>query len=395
MAAGQAALAGSKVMVLEKMNQPGRKIGISGKGRCNLTNSADVNDFIVRFGKNGKFLRQCFSRFFTPELTQFFESEGLPLVTERGGRIYPASGKALDVVKTFKRWLNGLQVPIAVNSTVEQLRLHQDRIFGVVCNGRELKCRNVILATGGASYPRTGSTGDGYRLAQNAGHTIVPIRPALVPLETHGNTAQRMNGLGLRNIRVRVLINNKRCNQAFGELVFTEHGVSGPVVLQLSGAIVDSLRQGKAVVLAIDIKPALEEPKLDARLIRDFTNRAKEPLSTVLRGLLPREMVPICMEECQLAQARPAGQTTAGERRRLRDWLKDFRLEVKGYRSFDEAIITAGGVALDEVDPRTMESRKVRGLFLAGEVLDLQADTGGYNLQAAFSTGWLAGLSVH
>lgn len=398
MAAGQAALAGADVRVLEKMKQPGRKIGISGKGRCNLANSADREDSILHFGKNGQFLRQCFNRFHTAELTQFFESQGLGLVTERGGRIFPASGKALDVVKTFKRWLASLKVPVLLSHPVEQLLLQDAGISGVVCNGREQRCDSVILATGGASYPRTGSTGDGYRLAQAVGHTIVPIRPALVPLETRGDTAPRLSGLTLRNVRVRVLINDKRSGEAFGEafgeLVFTEHGVSGPVILTLSGAIVDFLDQGKTVTLTIDMKPALEEPKLDARLVRDFDSRATEPLSSVLRGLLPRELVPICLEQCQLPPTRPAGRTTAEQRHRLRGWLKDIRLEVTGYRSFDEAIITAGGVALNEVDPRSMESRIVGGLYLAGEVLDLQADTGGYNLQAAFSTGWLAGSSA-
>lgn len=393
MAAGQAALAGARVTVLEKMKQPGRKIGISGKGRCNLTNTADIDDSLAKFGPNGKFLRQCFHRFHTPELNSFFESHGLALVTERGGRIFPASGKALDVVRTFKRWLSTLPVEISLNSTVEKLVTRDGRISGVVCNGQEQKCDRVILACGGASYPRTGSTGDGYRLAQSVGHTIVPIRPALVPLETHGNTAQRMKGLELKNVRLRVLIDGKRHSDAFGELLFTEHGVSGPVVLSVSGAIVDALSKGKGVILSIDTKPALEEPKLDARLVRDFTARAKEPLSSVLRGLLPREMVPICLQECQLDSAQRASQTTAGQRRRLVGWLKDFRLDVSGHRSFDEAIITAGGIALPEVDPRTMQSRIVPGLFLAGEVLDLQADTGGYNLMAAFSTGWLAGRS--
>jgi hypothetical protein len=394
MAAGQAAAAGAKVILLEKMNRPGRKLAITGKGRCNLTNIAEMKEFIDHFGPNGRFLRQAFSSFFAPELMVFLEQLGLELVSERGGRVFPSGGKAPEVVKAFQKWLLESGVQIKTTTRVELLLTTNGRISGVLANNETLPCDAVILATGGASYAATGSSGDGYRLASALGHTIVPIRPALVPLEIAGSLTTPMDGLDLRNINVRLLVNGKRCRQEFGEMSFTKFGVTGPVILTLSGDVVDGLRSGNSVSLSIDLKPALDEQKLEARLLRDLETRNKEQMSSVLRGLLPREMIPTCLTLNEIPEDRLAGQVTAKERKRLKTWLKDFRLPVSGHRPFTEAIITAGGVDLKEVDPRTMESRKVGGLYLAGEVLDIQGDTGGYNLQAAFSTGWIAGRAA-
>ena len=394
MAAGQAAEAGAEVVLLEKMKRPGRKICISGKGRCNITNIADKTDFIDHFGRNGRFLRQAFNRFFSPDLMRFFEECGLELVKERGGRVFPASGKAPDVLKAFQHWLDGLPVSIRPESRVEELLLEDGRVKGVICNGNPVNGEAVILTTGGKSYPATGSTGDGYRLAQSAGHTIVPFRPALVPVETAGNLARRLAGLHLRNVRVRLFIGNKKKQDAFGELLFMRYGLSGPVILTLSSMIVDALRAGKKVGLILDLKPALDVQKLDARLLRDFTGRSREQMDSVLRGLMAKEMVSVCLAETGIAPDRLAGEVRAVERKRLRHWLKNISFDVTGYRGFKEAIVTAGGVDLRQVDPRSMESKCCPGLYLAGELLDLQADTGGYNLQAAFSTGWLAGLSA-
>jgi len=394
MAAGQAAAAGAQVILLEKMNRPGRKLAITGKGRCNLTNIAEMKEFIDHFGPNGCFLRQAFSSFFAPELMVFLEQLGLELVSERGGRVFPSGGKAPEVVKAFQKWLLESGVKIKTTTRVELLLTTNGRISGVLANNETLPCDAVILATGGASYAATGSSGDGYRLASAVGHTIIPIRPALVPLEIAGSLTTPMDGLDLRNINVRLLVNGKRCRQEFGEMSFTKFGVTGPVILTLSGDVVDGLRSGKSVSLSIDLKPALDEQKLEARLLRDLETRNKEQMSSVLRGLLPREMIPTCLTLNEIPEDRLAGQVTAKERKRLKTWLKDFRLPVSGHRPFTEAIITAGGVDLKEVDPRTMESRKVRSLYLAGEVLDIQGDTGGYNLQAAFSTGWIAGRAA-
>lgn len=391
MAAGQAAEAGRSVLLLEKMGQPGRKICITGKGRCNLTNIADLQGFIEHFGKNGRFLYQAFNHFFSSELIAFFEELELPLTTERGGRVFPTCGKAPEVLKVMLKWLERLGVEIRRSTPVESLLIDQGHIRGVLAKGELIEGGKVILATGGASYPRTGSTGDGYRLAMQAGHSIVPIRPSLVPLETGGDQAGRMAGLSLKNVGVRLFIKGKCRFQGFGEMTFTDFGLSGPLILTVSSMAVDSLRAGHKLTLAVDLKPALDESQLDSRLERDCRDRSGEQIVSVLRGLLPREMVPVCLEGSGIDPKKAAGLLSDTERKMLRVWLKDFRLEITGYRSFDEALVTAGGVDLREIDPRTMESRRTRGLFVVGELLDLHADTGGYNLQAAFSTGWLAG----
>ncbi len=394
MAAGQAAEQGAKVILLEKMAQPGRKIAISGKGRCNLTNTAALPDFLARFGRNGKFLRQCFQQFFSQELLCFFEEHGLATVTERGGRVFPAQGRATDVVAVFRDWLAGLPVELRPASCVETLLTENGAVQGVICNGKAVQGKAVILAAGGSSYQATGSSGDGCRLAESVGHSIVSLRPALVPIETSGGLAARLAGLHLRNVGVRLLINNKKRADAFGELLFMKYGLSGPVILTLSSLIVDALRVGETASVVLDLKPALDEQKLEARLLRDFAERRKERMDSVLRGLLPSQMVLVCLDEVGIVAERLAGEVTAAERKRLRGWLKAITLPVTGYRGFKEAIITAGGVNLAEVEPRTMHSKLCKGLYLAGELLDLQADTGGYNLQAAFSMGWLAGRSA-
>ncbi len=402
MAAGRAAGLGAETLLLEKMERPGRKLRIAGKGRCNLTNVASVSEFISHFGPNGRFLRQAFARFFNSDLVTFFEELGVRTVTERGGRVFPASGQAQDVVDALVQWVGDRGVTLRTRSPVERLLVEVGRVVGVQVSRNQVSSQKpgfysadaVIVATGGASYPATGATGDGYRLAQAAGHTIVPIRPALVPLETAGDVAPRLQGLSLRNVTVRMWVDGKKRAEAFGEMLFTHFGVSGPIILSLSRQVVDALRLGQRVVLSIDLKPALDEGKLDARLLRDLDAHGKQQFRTLLKGLLPSKLIPVCIDLTGIPPDKMAHQITAQERKRLRTWLKDFRLEVTGYRPFTEAIITAGGVNVREVDPRTMASRLVEGLHFAGEVLDVDADTGGYNLQAAFSTGWVAGRSA-
>lgn len=394
MAAGQAAEAGADVLVLEKMQRPGRKLSITGKGRCNLTNIAELDSFIDHFGKTGRFLRYAFSQYFTPDLMSFLAKQGLPLVTERGGRVFPASGKAPDVTNTLLTWNKSLGVTINCASPVSKIVTENSRAANVIASGKTYPCDAVILATGGASYPATGSTGDGYKLAEAAGHTIVPIRPALVPLETAGGIAGRMDTLNLKNVKVSMFIDTRKHREAFGELVFTKTGVTGPVILTLSSDAVDAIRADRKVTLSIDLKPALDEKKLDARLQRDLESRAKENFGSFLRGLMAKQMVPVCANLTKIPLKLAVSQITGSDIKRLRSWLKDFQLEVTGYRPFDEAIVTAGGVSTAEIKPETMESLKTKGLYIAGELLDVNADTGGYNLQAAFSTGWLAGRSA-
>ena len=393
MAAGRAAECGARTIVLEKMERPARKLRITGKGRCNLTNIAALPVFLSHFGRRGDFLRQAFARFFTDDLTEFLSGLGVPTVTERGGRVFPASESAGDVAAALERWAISRGAILRTRAPVSELVISGGRVTGVACAGAalEMEAGAVILATGGASYPGTGSSGDGYRMASSAGHTIVPIRPALVPLTTAGDAAQRMQGLSLRNVSVALVIDGRRRAQEFGELLFTHFGVSGPVVLTLSGRAVEALTSGKSVDLAIDLKPALDEKALEKRLLREIETLARKRAQALLATLLPRKMIPVCADAAGLALDAPCHQITVAQRRRLRAWLKDFRLAVDGHRPLAEAIVTAGGVDLREVDPRTLASRKVKGLHFCGEMLDLDADTGGYNLQAAFSTGRLAG----
>lgn len=394
MAAGTAAECGAEVVLLEKMSTPARKIRISGKGRCNLSNRAELHDFISHFGKSGLFLRQSFSTFFVPELITFFESRGLKLQVERGGRIFPAGGDAPAVARLLLNWVEETGVVVKNDSAVERLLTEAGKVTGVSCNGRDIRCNAVILATGGASYSRTGSTGDGYRLLKDVGHSLVPVRPALVPLETERSAVRGLAGLGLRNVMLRLYIDGKRKEQKFGELSFTSFGLSGPITLTMSLLAVDALRQDKNVSVSLDLKPALNDAKLDARLLRDIHKRGREPMKAVLRGLIPQQLVAICLEKTHIPPELPAAELPVKARRALRHWLKDFRFEITGHRPIEEAIVTAGGIATWEINPHTMESKIIRDLYVVGELLDIQGDTGGYNLQAAFSTGRVAGTAA-
>lgn len=394
MAAAEASKNGAEVLLFEKMKRPARKLCITGKGRCNITNTADLRTFITHFGKNGRFLRQAFHQYFTPDTIDFFETQGVKLVFERGGRIFPASGKAPDVAHALIQFAKKNGVIIKTSSPVKKLLIEDNKIVGVEVNGEKISADHVILALGGASYPLTGSTGDGYKLAKSAGHNITPIRPALVPLITKESCAGKMSGLNLRNIGVTLFVDGKKTRSEFGELVFADFGITGPITLTLSKEVIRYLNEKKDVKLSIDLKPALDEKKLDNRLIRDFTKRSTEQFSSVLRGLMAREMVPVCLEATKISPKKLVNQISSQERKRLLHWLKDFRLEIIGHRPLAEAIVTSGGVDTKEINPKTMESKICKNLFIIGELLDLDADTGGYNLQAAFSTGWVAGGSA-
>ena len=325
---------------------------------------------------------------------KFLGKMGVDILTARGGRVFPANEDAGEVADAMALWIKQKGVTVKRNSLVEKLLVDSDGIRGVRAGGQDIDAKAVIIATGGVSYPATGSSGDGYKLAASVGHTIVPIRPALIPLETSGKTAPRLQGVSLRNVSVKVRIDGKKRGEAFGEMLFTHFGLSGPIILSLSGSIVDALRLKKKVTLSIDLKPALDERKLDARLLREFQANSNKQFHTILKTLLPAKLIDVCCDLTAIDPHRVGHQITSDERKKLRVWLKNFRVDITGYRPINEAIITAGGVDTSEVDPRTMASRLVHGLYFAGEVLDINGDTGGYNLQAAFSTGWLAGQSV-
>ncbi len=393
MAAGRAAEMGARVLLLEKMPRLGLKLGLTGKGRGNLTNLGDIQTFIQSYSPDGRFLRNCFARFFNQDLMDFFETRGVPLTVERGGRVFPVSDRALDLVSALLRYGQQGRVRITKEHPVEKIEIEEGAVTGVRSGGRFIEAQAVVLATGGASYPQTGSTGDGYRLARSLGHTIIPVRPYLIPLVTGEDGVAGLQGLALKNVRATLYLKGAKDQSEFGEMIFTHYGLSGPIILTLSGRVVDWLPQGK-VEVSLNMKPALTAEQIDLRLQREFQENPLKGAGSVLKNLLPARMIPVFLSRTDIPADKKSNQITSGERQRIKDLLSDFRLTVQGHRPLEEAIITAGGIALKEVDPRTLESKMIKNLFLCGEVLDIQGRTGGFNLQAAFSTGWVAGTQA-
>ncbi len=396
LAAGQAALLGKSVLLLEKMRHPGLKLGITGKGRCNLTNQTNLDDFLRHFGKNGRFLKPAFHIFFVDQLRSFLSSIGIQTKIERGNRIFPDGVPAPRVSRTLKNWVIDTGVIIKTHSPVSKILVNNGKIEGVklVASEKVIHANNVILATGGTSYPRTGSTGDGYLLAAEIGHRIIGPQPSLVPLEIDAPFLVKIDGLTLKNVTASVRIDSKKITREFGEMSFTEFGVTGLIILTLSKIVVDAIKHNKSIQLSIDLKPALDHRQLDRRLLRDFHQFSNMSFHNILKKLLPSQLIPVCIQQLKIPAQKPGSQITGEERKHLRLWLKDFHFQVTGHSPISEAIITSGGIDLREVYPKTMESRIIKKLYFAGEVLDIDADTGGYNLQAAFSTGFLAGISA-
>ena len=393
LAAGRAAELGGKVLVLEKMRQEGRKLLITGKGRCNITNNTAIDDFIKHVNPNGRFLRNAFSQFFSTDIINLLHKQGVETIMERGGRYFPASNKSADVLQGLLKWVNKLNVEIRCGHRVEKLIVENDAMQGIQASGQKFIARHIILATGGNSYPATGSNGEGYELARQVGHSIVKVRPTLVPLETEGGVAQKLQGLTLKNVRAAVWVNDKKAAEDFGEMIFTHFGLSGPIILTLSRIVVDELDKNNKVEITIDLKPALDEQKLDRRLLRDLNEHGKKKIINVFRYWLPMTMVPVFIDLLGLDPEKECHQISSKERKQIRYLLKNLRFRITNHRPFKEAIITAGGVSTNEISSKTMESKVVKGLFFAGEMIDLDAETGGYNLQIAYSTGWLAGNS--
>jgi len=393
LAAGRAAELGAKVLILEKMRQPGRKLLITGKGRCNVTNSAPIGDFITHVYPNGRFLRNAFSQYFSNDIIELLNRYGVVTILERGGRYFPADNKASDVLKALLLWVAELKVEIQTGLRAEMLIIESNTVKGVIANGQKFISKHVIIATGGKSYPATGSNGEGYELARSVGHSIVKAMPALVPLETEGKIAQKLQGLNLKNVRAVVWVNNKKAGEDFGEMIFTHFGLSGPIILTLSRIIVSELHKNNKVEITIDLKPALDEQKLDNRLIRDLNEHGKKKINNIFRYWLPSKMIPVFIEILGFDPEKECHQVSSKERKQIRHLLKNLPFTITNHRSFKEAIITSGGIPTNEISPKTMESKLIEGLYFAGEVIDLDAETGGYNLQIAYSTGWLAGNS--
>ena len=395
MAAGQAAALGKNTLLLEKMDQPGRKLLLTGKHRCNLTNTAVIEEALTHFNSGGRFLTQLFYHFYSAELRDFFENLGVPTTVQRGGRVFPASESSSDVLDALLAWNRSHGVVIRTGIPVKRLIIEEKKIFGILSADDRFIGNSVIIATGGKAYPGTGSTGDGYNFAQQAGHQIIPPRPALVPLTTESDLPKSIQGLSLKNILVKTLINGKLEHKLFGEMLFTHFGLSGPVILSLSRDIVRAIDAKHQVEIIIDLKPALDHNKLDMRLLRDIQGLGRKQVNTFLAELLPKKLIPVCIDQTSIPGDKKVSQITSADRNNLVRWMKDdFRFVISGHTGFTQAIITSGGVVTNEVNPSTMESKLIQGLYFAGEVLDVDADTGGYNLQAAFSTGWAAGISA-
>jgi predicted Rossmann fold flavoprotein len=393
LAAGRAAERGAKVILLEKMAQEGRKLLITGKGRCNITNDAPISEFIKHVYPDGRFLRNAFSQFYSKDILALLDRYGVEVTLERGGRYFPASNKSADVLNALLRWLKEMNAEIRTSQRVEKIIINNSTIQGVEVNSRIYEAANVIMATGGRSYPATGSNGEGFELARRLGHTVERVRPALVPLETEGELAQKLQGLNLKNVKAVVWVNGKKAGEDFGEMIFTHFGLSGPIILTLSRIAVDELDKKNEVKIMVDLKPALDEQKLDDRLIRDLNEYGKKKIINVFRYWLPAKMVPVFIEMLKLDPEKECHQISSKERGQIRLLLKNLPFKISGHRSFKEAIITAGGISTNEISPKTMESKLIPGLFFAGEMIDLDAETGGYNLQIAYSTGWMAGNS--
>lgn len=389
-AAITAAQSGAKVLLLEKNGRLGKKLLITGKGRCNVTNDCNAEQVLQNTPRNGKFLYSAMSAYPPEQVISFFRKAGCPLKTERGNRVFPESDRSQSVLDALQRKLkeNGVMVH---TGKVKAIRTDESGVIGVTTAEETISCKKVILATGGASYPATGSTGDGYQIAKALGHTIVEPQGSLVPLETAGNDCQDMQGLALRNVAVKLLNpKGKAAYKDFGEMLFTHFGVSGPTVLSASAHI----GKGDGWKLVIDLKPALDEAKLDERILRDLDQYQNRSMENALTDLLPRSMIPVILRRIGVDGTLQANSFTKQNRRALVEQLKAFVVEITGKRPVSEAIVTSGGVKVGEIDPKTMESKKVPGLYFAGEIIDCDAYTGGFNLQIAWATGYAAGRAV-
>ena len=394
MAAVFAARNGQNVQLLEKNEKLGKKLYITGKGRCNITNAADIEDLFTAVTSNPKFLYSGFYSFTNQQVIDFFEELGVKTKIERGERVFPVSDHSSDVIAAFSRELKSLGVAVSLHTEVGELLCEQDKVCGVLLtNGKKMKADAVIVATGGISYPSTGSTGDGYRFARETGHRVTELLPSLVPMEVRQWYAKELQGLSLRNIEIRITDGKKKLYEEFGEMLFTHYGVTGPVILSASSVVGKTLRK-KELTLHIDLKPALSEEQLDKRILREFDANHNKQYKNSIDSLFPAKLKPVMIELSEIEPEKKVNEITKEERQRLVHLIKDFTMTLTGLRGYNEAIITKGGVSVKEIDPGTMESKKMKGLYFAGEVLDLDAVTGGYNLQIAWSTGYLAGINA-
>lgn len=389
----------NEVILFEKMQSLGRKLLITGKGRCNITSSLSISEFIKNTPGNGKFLYSAYNEYTNKDIIKFLSKQGLEVKEERGNRVFPITDKSQDVLKCFTKKLKELNVNIKFNSQLKNILVENQKVKAVQINDEIIKCDKVILATGGKSYPTTGSTGDGYKIVENLGHTIIGAKASLVPYEIYNILlCKQLQGLSLKNTEMKIIDteNNKEVYKDFGELMFTHFGVSGPTILSSSAHLiryknVDKLLKNKKIILKLDFKPALSDSKLDERIQRDFKENINKEFKNSLDKLLPRKLIDVIIEESKIRPDKKVNEITKIERENLVKLLKNFEIEIKSTRPIDEAIITSGGISIKEINPKTMESKIIKGLFFAGEIIDVDSYTGGFNLQIAYSTGFVAG----
>lgn len=396
MAACRAAECGAEVLLLDKNEKTGKKIYITGKGRCNLTNACDTEDLFANVVHNAKFLYSAFYGFSNFMVMDFFENNGCRLKVERGDRVFPQSDHSSDVIRTLEKKLKENGVEIRLHMEVKEIICRGNKITDVIFkNGRREQADAVILATGGLSYPTTGSTGDGYRMAQKLGHTVIAPAPSLVPLMVRGSYPKELQGLSLKNVQASLISarNGRTLYKGFGEMLFTHFGVSGPLILSASSYYGEKEKEN-GCYLNLDLKPALTKEQLDKRILRDFAENQNKQFKNAVGGLFPNRLIPVMIEVSGIPAEKPVNEITKEERQHFVSVIKDWRLEITGTRDYQEAIVTRGGVSVKEVNPSTMESKITKGLYFAGELLDLDALTGGFNLQIAWSTGYLAGESA-
>lgn len=386
MCAGHLSKAGLNTLLIEKRDNPGLKLRITGKGRCNITNTLSRKEHFSNIAPKPNFLKSAYSKFFVEETIAFFNAHGVPTKEERGSRIFPESDSAQDVVDSLHRFCLDNNVKVTLKTAIKSVEKYDDIFTLTDDSNKQYKASKLVIATGGCSYPVTGSTGDGQKFAAALGHRVSELKPGLVPLNTRGDLAQRMQGVSLKNVTASIWHNNKKLMEEFGEMMFTHFGVTGPIILSLSSKIAHL--PISELELRIDLKPALDHTKLDERLLRDFDEHGRKMFESVLKLLLPNKMIAVCADELKMPLDTIVSQVTAQQRKELRMWLKQLVLPLQSARSFTEAIITVGGVTTDEINKNTFESKVVPNLYFCGEVIDLHANTGGFNLQIAFSTGY-------
>lgn len=402
MAAITAAEKGNDVTIIEKRPMFGKKLLITGKGRCNITSSLYMSEFIKNTPGNGKFLYSAFQNYTNQDIIEFLKKQGLEVKEERGNRIFPVTDKSVDVLNCFKKRIDELKIKYKLNTKVEKVLIKNNEVIAIRTNRDIIQTNKIILATGGKSYPLTGSTGDGYKIAKDIGHTIVTIKPSLVPMEVYEKEmCKKLQGLSLRNVGIKIIDNDRKkiVYEDFGEMIFTHFGISGPIILSGSAHLVkykdiDYLLKKKYVEIKIDLKPALTEEQLDDRILRDFSEVKNKQFKHSLGKLLPQKMIPVIIELSKIDENKKVNEVTKEERKKLVQLLKNFTITIKDFRPVEEAIITCGGINTREIDPKTMESKIIKGLYFAGEIIDVDSYTGGFNLQIAYSTGYTAGANV-